>query len=307
MFLGAVRDLSWLAWAAFTAGGRHRGPGRAARAPRAAAAARRPAERGRLAGHAHRPGLQQPARRRAGQHAARLGRSRWCILARPPTWRPVTRPWRPHPVLGPPARQPSQVMSMGFYQMVTVQPGRLPLDDRPALPRRRGSLPRDRQAQPRPPHGRRPGVHRSVGDLGGLGAAAAGQLPPRRRRRPRRHPGRPSAHSGHASADPQFSSPHPGAQGPPRGRPGRPSRRSTARQAGQPPSAPVARRPAPALGGQPGHGQPPGGGGRDPARPSCSAPAYWWAGRPWPWPGCAAASGRPAGPAGGSRCPPARR
>ena len=50
---------------------------------------------------------------------------------------------------------------------------RLPLDDRAALPGQRGPVSRDRPAQPRAPHGGRPAVHRSVGGLDGMGAAAA--------------------------------------------------------------------------------------------------------------------------------------
>jgi DNA-binding SARP family transcriptional activator len=124
VFLGAVRDVSWVAWAAFTV---------------AVATEAQAALRGRSAPRLRLAGLQNAAGwlvalaiiAFAGQPAAALA----SVPSAPPAAAadaghgpaaasPATvRPAMTTSVTGTAGKTPSQVMSMGFYQMVTVQPG----------------------------------------------------------------------------------------------------------------------------------------------------------------------------------------
>jgi DNA-binding SARP family transcriptional activator len=120
VFLGAVRDLSWVAWAAFTA---------------AVIAEAQAALRGRRAPRLRLGGMQNAAGwlvaltmiAFAGQPAAALA----FTPSAPAATAPATHTSAPADVAPPVsatetaamANPSPQVMSMGFYQMVTVQPG----------------------------------------------------------------------------------------------------------------------------------------------------------------------------------------
>jgi DNA-binding SARP family transcriptional activator len=130
VFLGAVRDLSWIAWAAFTA---------------AVAVEAQAAVRGRRAPRLRLLGIQNAASWLVAASALAFSSSSAAVLASTPNapvaavssiW-PGPPPARPAPPLARPAGLPAQagadakaaqplapqVMSMGFYQMVTVRGG----------------------------------------------------------------------------------------------------------------------------------------------------------------------------------------
>ena len=117
LFLGAVRDVSWLAWAGFTA---------AVLAELQAAVRGRPAPRLRLAG------LQPLAARLVTLALLTASAPVAAVAAMQPPPAAATTvaaavagapPSSASPVAGPAAMPSGQVTSMGFYQLITVHPG----------------------------------------------------------------------------------------------------------------------------------------------------------------------------------------
>ncbi|HEY7016371.1 MAG TPA: BTAD domain-containing putative transcriptional regulator [Streptosporangiaceae bacterium] len=230
VFLGAVRDLSWLAWAAFTAS--------AVVEVQAALRGRRP-PRLRLGG------LQNAAGWLVALSTLAFSSQPAVALASTPP-APVAAVTAVHPETGvrdpqvtsPPA---SQVMSMGFYQMVTVHRG----DCLWTIAQRYlGDGDRFREIVKL-----NLGHHMAGGqvftDPAVIWAGWVLQLPARSSTTaatPTATPSAPAAHSGHASADPQFSSPHPGASAAGASVPAQPS--APAQEGTAPPSAPAQAAPA---------------------------------------------------------------
>ena len=231
VFLGAVRDLSWLAWAAFTAA--------AVVEVQAALRGRRP-PRLRLGGLQNAAGWLVTLTTLAfsSQPAVALASTPPAPVAAVSAVHPETGVRDPQ-VTGPPA---SQVMSMGFYQMVTVHRGECLWT---IAQRYLGDGDRFREIVKL-----NLGHHMAGGQVftdpaviwagwvlqlpatGGSTTAAPGSATP----------SAPGAHSGHASADPQFSSPHPGASAAGASVPAQPS--APAQEATAPPSAPAQAAPA---------------------------------------------------------------
>ncbi len=228
VFLGAVRDLSWLAWAAFTA---------------AAVVEVQAALRGRRPPRLRLGGLQNAAGWLVALTTLAFSSQPAVALASTPP-APVAAVSAVHPgtgmrdpqVTGPPA---SQVMSMGFYQMVTVHRG----DCLWTIAQRYlGDGDRFREIVKL-----NLGHHMAGGqvftDPAVVWAGWVLQLPASSTTAPPpATPSAPAAHSGHASADPQFSSPHPGASAAGASVPAQPS--APAQEGTAPASAPAQAAPA---------------------------------------------------------------
>ena len=216
VFLGAVRDLSWLAWAAFTV---------------AAAIEAQAALRGRRAPRLRLGGLQNAAGWLVTLTAVAFSAQPAAALASTPP-APAAAVTVVHPgaaaaqVAGPPAagvtsppgpqatsRPAGQVMSMGFYQMVTVHRGdclwtiaQRYLGDGDLFPEIiKLNL------------GHHMGGGQVFTDPSVIWAGWVLQLPADSTAAPssaaQPAPAGASAHAGHTSAESRFSSPHPGAQG----------------------------------------------------------------------------------------------
>ena len=228
VFLGAVRDLSWLAWAAFTAS--------AIVEVQAALRGRRP-PRLRLGGLQNAAGWLVALTTLAfsSQPAVALASTPPAPVAAVTTVHPETGA-RDTQVTGPPA---SQVMSMGFYQMVTVHRG----DCLWTIAQRYlGDGDRFREIV-KLNLGHRMAGGQVFNDPAVIWAGWVLQLPTGSTTAvPSPTPSAPAAHSGHASADPQFSSPHPGASAAGASVPAQPS--APAQEGTAPPSAPAQAAPA---------------------------------------------------------------